>query len=167
MGFFEEFKRLEKLCGEVMGDNHGVSAYIDEMINLPQGTYLVKDWDEDLKRLKHYRWARNQIAHSPDCCEENMCNSEDIQWLIDFYSRIMTQTDPLALYRKATQPRSVSVSNKINKQPYLEQPYHEQTSYNYNNQRTKRTPRGCGIGLIIVLVSVITFTVWALLQVLK
>lgn len=167
MGFFEEFKRLEKLCSEVMNDDHGVSAYIDEMINLPQGAYLVRDWNEDLKQLKHYRWVRNQIAHNPDCCEENMCNLEDIRWLIEFHSRIMTQTDPLALYRKATQPCSVSVPKKINKQPYPEHPYHEQPQDNYNNRRVKRRLGGCGISLIIVFVSVIAVAVWLLSQVLK
>lgn len=152
MGFFEEFKRLEKLCGEVMGDNHGVSAYIDEMINLPQGTYLVEDWDEDLKRLKHYRWVRNQIAHNPDCCEDDMCDSEDIQWLIHFYSRIMTQTDPLALYRNATQPSSKYVSKKTNQQLYPKQSYEEQSQYDYNNKRVRRILCVCGICILIAIV---------------
>jgi hypothetical protein len=31
-----------------------------------------------------------------------MCDPSDALWLEDFYSRIMNQTDPLALYRKAT-----------------------------------------------------------------
>ena len=54
-----------------------ISAYIDEMINTPRGSYLVKGWDDDLKQLKHYRWVRNQIAHEPDCTEQNMCEPCD------------------------------------------------------------------------------------------
>ena len=66
MGFIESYKHLEKLCGEVLNDDRRISAYIDEMINTPRGSYLVKGWDDDLKQLKHYRWVRNQIAHEPD-----------------------------------------------------------------------------------------------------
>ena len=37
-----------------------------------------------------------------------MCEPGDEEWLDDFYDRIMTQTDPLALYRKAIGPRSAA-----------------------------------------------------------
>ena len=103
MGFIDSYKRLEKLCSEVCGVNRGVAAYIDEMINNSYASYSVKGWDDDLKQLKHYRWVRNQIAHDPDCSEENMCEPDDSKWLDDFRKRIMNQTDPLAMYRKATQ----------------------------------------------------------------
>ena len=97
MGFIESYKHLEKLCGEVLNDDRRISAYIDEMINTPRGSYLVRGWDDDLKQLKHYRWVRNQIAHEPDCTEQNMCEPSDTVWLDGFYSRIMNQTD-LSLY---------------------------------------------------------------------
>lgn len=57
MSFIDSYKRLEKLCDEVYSDNHGLSAYIDEMNNNPNGAYYVPGWDEDLKQLKHTRWA--------------------------------------------------------------------------------------------------------------
>ena len=103
MSFLDSYKRLERLCGDVMGDDRRVSAYIDEMIRLSDGSRRVSGWDRDLRQLKHYRWVRNQIVHDPDCSEETMCSAEDAQWLEDFYARIMTQTDPLTLYRRATQ----------------------------------------------------------------
>ena len=103
MGFLDSYKRLERLCRDVMGDDRRVSAYIDEMVRLSDGARQVSGWDRDLKRLKHYRWIRNQIVHEPDCSEETMCGQEDVRWLEDFYERIMTQTDPLALYRGTTQ----------------------------------------------------------------
>ena len=108
MGFIESYKRLEKLCGDLLNDNRRISAYIDEMISFPRGSYLVRGWDDDLKQLKHYRWVRNQIAHEPDCREENMCEPIDVVWIDDFYSRIMNQTDPLAMYRKATKPQPIA-----------------------------------------------------------
>ena len=33
MNFIDSYKKLEKLCNEMYGDKHGVSLYIDEMIN--------------------------------------------------------------------------------------------------------------------------------------
>ena len=47
MGFIDSYKRLEKICGEVMNDERRVSAYIEEMANTPQGHYLVKGWEND------------------------------------------------------------------------------------------------------------------------
>ena len=65
MSFTESYKQLEKLCGEIMNDDRRVSAYIDEMINTPRGSYLVKGWDSDLKQLKHYRCCLLYTSPSP------------------------------------------------------------------------------------------------------
>lgn len=102
MSFSNSYKHLDKLCSDCMHDRRGITAYIEEMQNTPQGYYYVPSWNEDLKMLKHYRWVRNQIAHEPDCDEQNMCVPADAQWLEHFYRRMMNQTDPLALYRQAT-----------------------------------------------------------------
>lgn len=106
MGFFEEYKRLEKLCSEIMNDKRGVSAYIEEMEKTYRGPFCVAGWESDLKNLKHYRWVRNQIGHNPACTEANMCNESDARWIRDFHLRIMNQTDPLARYRQATKPKT-------------------------------------------------------------
>lgn len=105
MEFINSYKRLEKLCNEIYDSNHGISAYIDDMARLTSAPLYVFGWNDDLKQLKHYRWLRNQIAHEPNCTEENMCEYGDAQWIDDFYDRIMNQSDPLAMYRKATRPR--------------------------------------------------------------
>ena len=105
MGYIDSYKRLEKLCGDVLDNDRRVSAYIDEMIGIKNGSYYVETWEEDLRKLKHYRWVRNKISHEPNCTEENMCNPEDEKWINAFYSRIMNQTDPLSLYRKAIRPK--------------------------------------------------------------
>ena len=108
MRFIEAYKRLEKLCGEILGDEGRISAYIEEMKNIPDGSYYVSTWNEDLKKLKHYRWLRNKIVHDTDCTEANMCNQSDVKWINDFYSRILNETDPLALYRKEHRSGNVS-----------------------------------------------------------
>lgn len=106
MKFIETYKQLEKLCGEVMDDDRRVSAYIEEMMYLSDGAYRVENWNEDLKKLKHYRWVRNKIVHEPDCTEANMCKAEDVVWLNQFRRRILNGTDPLALYRKSERLRA-------------------------------------------------------------
>ena len=145
MSFIESYKHLDKICGEMFETQYGVSAYIDEMINTPRGSYLVRGWDDDLKQLKHYRWIRNQIAHEPDCTEQNMCESCDTEWLDDFYSRIMNQIDPLTLYAKATAP-------KPTKKP-MQTPKIDHETYAYSQQVTNpKKSSKASISLIAVLV---------------
>jgi len=149
MGSIDSYKHLEKLCGEVLSDDRRVSAYIDEMLNTPRGSRLVAGWDEDLRILKHYRWGRNQIAHEPVCSEENMCEPEDTLRLDNFYSRIMNQTDPLALYIRATKSRPVQRA----KQAYTSQ----SSNYSYskptiNPKRNTYRPVGCLTFLIGALI---------------
>lgn len=105
MGFIDSYEHLEKLCDEAMSEDRRVSAYINETLKTPRGSRLVTGWDEVLRKLKHYRWVRNQIAHEPGCFEGNICEPDDALWLDNFYSRIMNQADPLALYMSVTRPR--------------------------------------------------------------
>ena len=102
MNFINSYKRLEQLCNDMFNDKHGVSIYIDKMVNTSNGCYYVGSWNEDLKQLKHYRWVRNKIVHEPDYTEEDLCEHNDEVWLSNFYNRILNQKDPLTLYRKQT-----------------------------------------------------------------
>ena len=90
MSFIESYKHLDKICGEMFETQYGVSAYIEEMLNNPHGSFLVRGWENDLKQLKHYRWIRNQIVHEPDCYEETMCEAGDDEWL-DEQNHILLQ----------------------------------------------------------------------------
>ena len=123
MEFINSYKRLEKLCNEIYDSNHGISAYIDDMAKLTSASFYVFNWNDDLKQLKHYRWIRNQIAHEPNCTEENMCEYRDAQWIDDFYDRIMNQSDPLAMYRKATKPRPTAKTKQHCQSPQLQHTY--------------------------------------------
>lgn len=145
MGFIDSYKHLEKLCGEVLNDDRRVSAYIDEMLRTPSGSYYVRTWDEDLKNLKHYRWVRNKISHEPGYTEQNMCNPEDELWLDEFYSRIMNKTDPLSLYHQATRPRLATKTTF--------RPARLTLTYNYpsNYRKTARNSIDGAILTIIIL----------------
>lgn len=98
MSFMTSYKKLEQLCRDITGEERPVSAYIEEMKNTTLGSRYVPGWDDDLKKLKHYRWVRNQIVHETGKTEENMCTSVDVAWLEQFYSRILNRDDPLARY---------------------------------------------------------------------
>ena len=148
MKFIDSYKRLEKLCSEVYGDNHGVSAYIDEMVKKSDGAYCVSGWNEDLKQLKHYRWVRNQIVHDPNCSEENMCTPEDSQWINDFHSRIMSANDPLAQYRKI---KKCSEIQRIKQTDTGEQSVYIDTQL----EKISHKPAGCfafTFGIILIAV---------------
>ena len=155
MGFNDSYKHLEKLCGEVLNDDRRISAYIDEMLNTPSGSYYVKNWDEDLKKLKHYRWVRNQISHEPDCNEFNMCEPGDELWLDNFYSRIMNQTDPLTLYYEATTSRQNTepIQPLTQKTPIQAQPHN-------NYRKSSRTPVGCAIFIFALAIAAAIILIW-------
>lgn len=139
------YKHLEKLCGDLLNDERRISAYIDEMAKISDGSSKVYNWDNDLKKLKHCRWIRNQIVHEPDCQEENMCHPDDVAWLNNFYSRIMNQTDPLALYSK---------NNKANTSAKA------QKNTNYSPQRKKihcKTKHSANFTLFFIILIVLIF----------
>lgn len=155
MGFLDSYKRLEKLCNEIYGGNRGVSAYIEDMKNLTFAQRYVVDWNNDLEQLKHYRWVRNQIAHDPNCTEENMCKHDDAQWIDIFHNRLMTQTDPLAMYRKATKPQPAAKPKQQYPSPQYPSPQYpspqSQTAYSvqpvYKKKKVKKAS-----GWIVLLI---------------
>lgn len=51
MGFMDSYKRLEKLCGDMLEDERRISAYIDKMYENDKGWDLVPGWERDLKNL--------------------------------------------------------------------------------------------------------------------
>lgn len=162
MGFMDSYKRLEKLCGDILGDDRGVSAYIEEMRSIPKGTYCVSGWEDDLKQLKHYRWIRNQISHEPDCTEENMCSYADAQWISDFYERILNQADPLARYNSTLQAHCKSTPRKTEKsKPQVQ----IQNSDRYGATRRSSSSRiKFWSRLLIILDIVAVVILWLLLK---
>ena len=150
MGFIDSYKHLEKLCGEILNDDRRLSAYIDEMTNTYRGSFYVRNWDNDLKTLKHYRWIRNQISHEPDCNESNMCSYEDEMWLNEFYLRIMNQTDPLSEYRQAVQHAASKNTRNLQNDSV-------QKELEYINNNQKRNYFGLVAVGIILFIFIIVF----------
>lgn len=150
MGFLDSYKRLEKLCNEIYGSNYGISAYIDDMEKLTFAQRYVVDWNKDLEQLKHYRWVRNQIAHDPNCTKENMCKQGDTQWIDIFHNRIMTQTDPLAMYRKATKPQHTAKPKQQYPSPQPQTAYSVQPVY-----KKKKVKKASGWIVLLIIAAFI------------
>ncbi len=100
--FFEEYKRLDRLCGDMYASQNGISAYLTAMESKTvEGQRCVACWDSDYRTLKHVRWVRNQIAH--DSGTYQLSEPSDLAFVQDFYSRIFSGQDALTLLRKANE----------------------------------------------------------------
>ena len=93
----DAYKHLEKLCGEIYGGQYGITQYITDMEQTSSyDSGRVSNWDEDLKTLKRLRYIRNKMVH--DTADYNFdYEQEDIEFLKNFYQRIMKQQDPISL----------------------------------------------------------------------
>lgn len=99
--FFEEFKKLEKLCGEMYGSHNVVTNYIDDMKDVPYSNYRdIPNWEDDLSQLKKMRHIRNNLAHEEGAFAKKVCTKNDIRWIQTFIKRIMNQSDPLAIQHR-------------------------------------------------------------------
>ena len=150
MEFLNAYKRLEKLCSDMYGTAHGISAYIEDMVNCPQGARLVSGWQQDLRQLKHYRWVRNKIVHEPDCTEEELCTPADARWLDTFYDRIMGRKDPLAMYCAAVRSAQDHTPSQQQGQP----PSRPSRSSQFSQVLLYG---GIAVGVVLVILAVLLF----------
>lgn len=115
--FFEAFKEVETLCGEIYSCRSGVSEYILDMEkNMSEGEKKVENWTNDYKTLKHLRWVRNKIAH--EAGDTQISVDKDLDAVCAFRDRVIRGKDPITLLnkaKKAAKPassRSSSASGK-------------------------------------------------------
>ncbi|WP_291764981.1 DUF6548 family protein [Blautia sp.] len=155
MGFMESYKHLDNLCKDMNGI--GVTGYIKDMEQEKNGDFYVAIWKEDYRKLKHYRYIRNQIAHENDVNENNLCSDGDTAWLDSFYQRILAQTDPLALYYKKTGRYSSSKSTKPE--------YPPTTPYGIYRETPEQMKTDSKTRLILLLIAVvIIICIFSMLQ---
>lgn len=99
--FQEEYKRLDKLCKDCNGSFEGVSEYIRQMENTRHDVKMrIESWENDYKMLKHVRWVRNKLSHEVGTFQSDICMQSDLDFVKDFYNRIMKCVDPLVQARK-------------------------------------------------------------------
>ena len=97
--FLEQYKKTDRLCGELLSVQAGVTEYLRAMeASAAKGAKAVPTWDSDYKMLKHLRWLRNKLAHEVGEVEE--LKAADLKDLKDFHSRLEKGKDPLAILRR-------------------------------------------------------------------
>lgn len=96
IALFEAFKRLDGLCRDIYQSEKGVTEYITDMETRRGATFRIPNWSEDLERLKHLRHIRNYLAHEISSFDEELCTAADVQWLQEFYQRILNGSDPIS-----------------------------------------------------------------------
>ena len=148
--FFDEFKTLDNLCRDIYGasvDNKlGVTLYLEEMDRKAyQGAFKVSAWRSDYNQLKNARNIRNELAHSRNSFSADICSREDIDFIRSFRTRILNQTDPIALLRKQTAQSRPSSNSQPKQQP--------QSACSHNTP--KKNPAGC-LGIVASFLIVVT-----------
>ncbi len=115
--FFEEYKHLEKLCREMYDSYEGVTSYIDDMKKVSFRDYSnIPNWRTDLEQLCRLRHIRNNLAHTEGAFYEQNCTQEDVDWVKDFYRRIMAQSDPLSVLRQNSMINNLAPKQNYNVQ---------------------------------------------------
>ena len=106
IAFLEEYKKLDALCKDMFGGMDGVLEYIRQIEALPESEkMLCRDTKAVYDRLKNLRWIRNCLAHEIGTWDEEICTEADIEWLKNFYDRILAINDPLAFICKVKRAR--------------------------------------------------------------
>ena len=100
--FFDEFKKLDNVCKDIYGHssegNLGVTLYLEKMDEMSdEGALRIDGWSSDYARLKKLRHIRNELAHSENSFDYESCSQDDINFIVSFKERILTETDPISL----------------------------------------------------------------------
>ena len=99
--FLEEYKKLDKLCKEIYNSEKGITSYIDDMRNTNYSEKIVIPcWEHDIHTLVSLRHARNKLTHEVGTSDSPICTYADIDWLKNFYHRIVNRQDPIAIIHK-------------------------------------------------------------------
>ncbi len=107
---FEEYKRVDGICRDLLSSPRGVSGYIEEMERAAaRGRRWVPTWERDYRTLKRARWLRNKLAHELTGTD---CAADDVRCLRDFRRRLLRRQDPLAALRRAERARRPAPSDR-------------------------------------------------------
>lgn len=75
----------------------------------------IPNWKNDMQQLIRLRHIRNDLAHRENAFQDQICTQEDINWIRNFYERILNRSDPIAmLHRKAkADSQTMQYINKV------------------------------------------------------
>ena len=98
--FLENYKRLDCLCKDSLSSEEGVSEYLRQMENICwEDRTKISCWTDDYQGLKHVRWVRNKLVHEVGAWEAGLCTIEELNYVKDFYERILKSKDSLSIAR--------------------------------------------------------------------
>ena len=171
--FIDEYKHLEKMCSEIYGQQHGISHYITDMEQTsPYTAERIPGWSNDLANLKRVRHIRNKMVHDADDYDDAY-EPEDLEFIKQFYQRILTQQDPLAernrLNKKTSQPKQKEADTSVNVAStyYIPSSYSIRPTANSDIQKDDKRKRknnlmilksitvSCAVIVIILLLSLL------------
>ena len=137
----EHFGNLERLCNQIYENKHGVTSYIEHMERINPNKFSLH-----IKRLKSVRHKRNNLSHGEVSFNEPYANEEDIKYIIDFRKSILSQTDPLTIYRKMP---PVKTNNVTSAKTIANRPTY---TYSRTPPPKKEFNPGCVVPLLIWLI---------------
>lgn len=166
--FFDDYKQLDAVCRDMFSCQNGIGEYIVQMEQNSFMQHRVPLWNEDYRKLKRWRWLRNQIAHTTSSTE---CGQEDIEQLRSFHNRILNRQDSLAVLGQIQ--RTARQTPQQRQEEVLQIPQHRQRTVQRNpipsySDYKKIPPRKSygyllDMGIIILFV-IIVFVIICLLK---
>ena len=159
--FFEEYKRLDRLCSDMYSCQDGVRQYLEDMeCQFAVGEKVVPNWMRDYRELRGFRKRRNILAHNVN--EYQICRNQDVDSIKGFTGRILRRQDPLALlnlYELRVEEAETSIENKA---PIPASPYYGAASNDLPQRNApKRKKRGRNLKRVILWI-LLLLTVYAL-----
>ena len=167
--FFEAYKELDILCRDIYGESVdkklGVTLYLEDMGSKGyHGAGKIPGWTQDYNRLRDVRDKRNEIAHSRNSIDIDVCTGEDVDFVRSFKLRILNQTDPLSLYRQTT--TSASIKKPIENIPrYTSAEVNISVKMQHNDKKNNpKFPAGCAMGIVVWLFAIIVLLCFLILR---
>lgn len=162
--FFEKYKQLDKLCSEIYNNPKGISSYIADMEkNEYIGQEIIGSWRDTYKSLKHVRRLRNRIAHDENTLD--ICTSDDIDFVTDFYNQIFSSIDPISQLEK--RKTSSYISDSRNTEVFRDDPpfSSDENSFKFKlsedniptNTGKKKKRKALSTVAFVILIAVILF----------
>ena len=87
IAFMDLYKTVDNSLKAILGTDKGITEYIGILELKANGRRCTPEIKQDLKMLKHLRWARNMLAHEVDYGTE-VLKPGDFEWLQSFRKKL-------------------------------------------------------------------------------
>ena len=104
IAFMDLYKAVDNSLKTMLGTDKGISEYIERLELKAGSRKFTSEMKQELKMLKHLRWARNKLAHEVDYGTQ-ILEAGDFEWLAGFQKKI----------RKGNMPGKLTLVDRIRK----------------------------------------------------